>query len=111
MKSVDRAAWFILLICIVCVLASDCKAEENNYFFAEVAVAKFVNACEHCAYPDGDWPAYFMFGYHFQARHNVYIESGVMHRSNWDIGFPNKGEAGAKEYNRDGIFTRVRYRF
>lgn len=101
----------ILLLALVMSTITRLAHADESYNYIEMKVGKFTSQCTRCAEPDGDWPAYVMLGRNFVINKRVNIKAEYLHRSNYDIGWPNKGETGANEYTRDGFFASVVVKF
>lgn len=101
----------LLLLVLMAIAASETARADQSYNYIEIKAGQFFNGCETCQVPDGSYPAYIMAGRNFYINRNVNIKAEFVHRSNYDIGWPNKGETGANEYSRDGFFASLVLKF
>ncbi len=86
--------------------------EAEQYSFVDFKVGTFADPClRDCTYNDGRLPAYLSIGHHWDLMHGVDLEVEFQHRSNFDQGWPFGSNGSAHEYERNGVFVKMRYRF
>ena len=113
-NSSTRPILFGFLILLTFALLASIEAEagefHDDYLYFEMKAGTFIDGCRSCPEPDGDIPALISIGYEWVSD-NLDVGVEVLHRSNYDIGWPRPGQTGREEYDRNGVFAKLKYKF